>query len=466
LALYYFWNRKEAMAALKPAPKSYLIGGDGFHKVFWPSLMLFFCLTHRSVATWGPMAIVYAFWRRTYDVLLDSLMRGAHRMMWWSVFGLLSSSCCALQLVLNIFNFGCAGFNTYLGPVRPVFLAITVVLQLRMWELATPNLGLPSTPDHYLPSIIASTVLASFLSVLPELTEWRNSRKASKQNESGASLGVVTDVVLSLEGLGCVACSSAVQGAVQSVANGKLVASKVALEGKQAQLTLACNEEEAKKTLVPELISKIQDAGFDAALVHVQKGRVARPDSTSDSHGGPFSAVLAGLLSSSCCLLQLAVNLLATLDVVHIGCAGFNKVLGPWRPHLRASTFVWLGYLWFRSRSSAACCKPQRRMLLFNTFLCLSMMFLPELLRWSGSTAIAPPTDGAKLLKLKVDGMGCEACEMHVRSVMDRSSGVISSRADFKRGYAEVEIAENWGFDMDSVFQRLKADGYEAGLAD
>jgi hypothetical protein len=30
--------------------------------------------------------------------------------------------------------------------------------------------------------------------------------------------------------------------------------------------------------------------------------------------------------------VQLALNALAMLNVAHIGCAGFNKVLGPWRP--------------------------------------------------------------------------------------------------------------------------------------
>jgi hypothetical protein len=35
---------------------------------------------------------------------------------------------------------------------------------------------------------------------------------------------------------------------------------------------------------------------------------------------------LSGLLSSSCCALQLLLNGLASFDVLHVGCAGFNKV--------------------------------------------------------------------------------------------------------------------------------------------
>jgi len=85
------------------------------------------------------------------------------------------------------------------------------------------------------------------------------------------------------------------------------------------------------------------------------------------------------------------------------------------------------------------------------------------MVRWH---CIAPPTEGSKVLKLQVDGMGCEACEVHVRGVMDRSSGVISSRADFQKGFAELEVAADWGFDLPSVLRNLKDDGYEAQLVE
>mmetsp|Transcript_31989 Transcript_31989/g.56559 ORF Transcript_31989/g.56559 Transcript_31989/m.56559 type:complete len:453 (+) Transcript_31989:34-1392(+) len=452
------------MASEKKVPKSYLIGGDGFHKVFWPSLFAAFCVTNGTFAAWAPMAVVYSLWRDFYEFLLDKLMRGAHSMMWWSVFGLLSSSCCAIQLILNLFNFGCAGFNTYLGPLRPVFLAWTITLNVRMWEIAMPNIGLPTTPEYYLTSIIISTVVACFLSLLPEITELKN--RGTSLGSAATSAGTAMEVVLSLEGLGCVACVSAVKGALQSKANGKVVESTVALEKKEARITVVGEEAEVRDSIVPDLITQIQSAGFEATLQSMSKAEVTSSASEAEATGGALSAVIAGLLSSSCCLLQLAVNLLAMLDVVHVGCAGFNKVLGPWRLHLRALTFVWLSYLWFGKLRSKDCCKGGRRRLLFNTVLCLSLMFLPEMLRLSGGTAIAPPTDGAKLLKLKIDGMGCEACEAHVRGVMQRSSGVISSRADFKAGFAEVEVNEEWGFDMAGVLSKLSSDGYEAKLAE
>eukprot|EP00957_Ditylum_brightwellii_P175711 13378838-Ditylum_brightwellii.AAC.1 len=63
-------------------------------------------------------------------------MATAHRWAWWSLLGLLSSSCCALQILLNLLSFGCAGFNTALGPLRPTFLALTVAVQISAWSVA------------------------------------------------------------------------------------------------------------------------------------------------------------------------------------------------------------------------------------------------------------------------------------------------------------------------------------------
>ena len=53
----------------------------------------------------------------------EALLHGAHRAGWWTLLSLLSSSCCVIQLALNMLSVGCAGFNSILGPARPFFLA-------------------------------------------------------------------------------------------------------------------------------------------------------------------------------------------------------------------------------------------------------------------------------------------------------------------------------------------------------
>ena len=83
--------------------------------------------------------------------------------------------------------------------------------------------------------------------------------------------------------------------------------------------------------------------------------------------------VVAGLASSSCCLLQLALNGLSSLNVLHVGCAGFNKTLGPIRTPLRVISLAYLGGLWvFTARRGIS-----KRRVLLNTLLTLALMFLP-----------------------------------------------------------------------------------------
>ncbi|GBC01986.1 hypothetical protein RclHR1_04400009 [Rhizophagus clarus] len=49
--------------------------------------------------------------------------------IWAITTGLLSSSCCIIQLVLNLFSISCAGFSI-LTPYRPIFLSFTTILIL------------------------------------------------------------------------------------------------------------------------------------------------------------------------------------------------------------------------------------------------------------------------------------------------------------------------------------------------
>ena len=49
--------------------------------------------------------------------------------------GLLSSACCVVQILLGLLSFGCAGLNTVLGPWRPTFLALSIILQAFIWSV-------------------------------------------------------------------------------------------------------------------------------------------------------------------------------------------------------------------------------------------------------------------------------------------------------------------------------------------
>ena len=135
-----------------------------------------------------------------------ALRRAAGRFEWWFLVGLASSSCCALQLLLNAtLAIGCAGFNTVLGPPRPAFLALAVVLQCHLWRAA-----LAATPPR-LAQAAAATALCTALSLLPEALHWWVHRRDGWRTGGGEA------VSLQVGGMGCTACTQKVLSALEAV---------------------------------------------------------------------------------------------------------------------------------------------------------------------------------------------------------------------------------------------------------
>ena len=94
--------------------------------------------------------------------------------------GLLSSSCCALQLLLNAMSMGCAGFNTVLGPMRPTLLSLTIVVQVSSWYVAW------SRAWQWYPTAV-STVLVLSMSLLPEILQLLYSSRRSVLGATSSS---------------------------------------------------------------------------------------------------------------------------------------------------------------------------------------------------------------------------------------------------------------------------------------
>ena len=113
----------------------------------------------------------------------------------------------------------------------------------------------------------------------------------------------------------------------------------------------------------------------------------------------------------------------------------------------------------------AVCPPKRRRSLLFWTVLAMGLTLLPEILLHVGATAIAAPTDGAKRVSLKVDGMGCEACQLAVTTAMQATSGVLAAAADFELGTATLLVHPDWGFEMGTLAKAVEAAGFELDMS-
>ena len=157
-------------------------------------------------------------------------------------------------------------------------------------------------------------------------------------------------------------------------------------------------------------------------------------------------------------------RLLLIWAVQGIGCAGFNTVLGPVRGQMRALTLLWLFALW---GAQLYVLEQKRRwdlrQLALSSALALLLMYLPELLLWSspdGVGGIAPPTEGAISVPILVSGMGCEACQAHVSSVLHGAAGIVGATVDFEKGTAMLSVAKGWAYNLTEISAKLEAGGY------
>lgn len=220
------------VATAEAAPREHLIWQPGFGRNF--------------AVSFGAAAALLVLAASPRTVRLPVLVPPARRLEVWSALGLASSSCCLLQLVLNAFSFGCAGFNTLLGPLRPAALALTCVLQGLMWRSTLRA----QAPAAALRAAAGATALTAALSLLPELVALRTARPAR-----GASGGTLR---LSVGGMGCTACTAKVRSCVEAVEG--VAGCAVTLETGAARVLLSGPVE------TEALLGALAAAGFPSAV--------------------------------------------------------------------------------------------------------------------------------------------------------------------------------------------------------
>ncbi|CAF0899001.1 unnamed protein product [Rotaria sordida] len=156
--------------------------------------------------------------------------------------GLLISSCCLIQLSLNLFGIGCAGLNTLLLPYRPLFISLTII-------------SLTYSFFRYRPSKWHFTIVIIFtliLSFSPELLRIYNNQ-FSRNN-------IIDDQVIithwKIIGMHCEACRSAVIQSLRKLDG--VLSVDVDLETGQAKLITNNNIN------TDIVIQAVQSAGFQA----------------------------------------------------------------------------------------------------------------------------------------------------------------------------------------------------------
>ena len=133
---------------------------------------------------------------------------------------LLSSACCGIQLVINalVGAGGCAGFNKYLGPLRPYFLALLFYTTL----ITLPIKSNTATILMW----TRTTVLRWFIALMPEMVQLWNShhvaasiqRHAAVTQNADSNHALYTTIELTIPTMGCVACINKIDSSLRQCA--------------------------------------------------------------------------------------------------------------------------------------------------------------------------------------------------------------------------------------------------------
>lgn len=252
-------------ASLPDGKKLHLVTDPGFVRATLLYLIvegaaLFLAYSHGPLRFWA---------EELYEEIKLKMLGAAHEMAWWSLLGLLSSSCCVLQIILNAFSFGCAGFNTLLGPIRPPLIAFTVLTQSVSWYVALPR------PFQWGPTA-ASTALSLVLTFSPEMLDiyYRRQLKAGASgypsNADQASPNTsnkqfLMHISFEPKSMGCISCVTSVRKTL--VAHPAVQNCTVSLEKASAVALLSVEPTGTPKDeasiISRSLVDQVQDCFFD-----------------------------------------------------------------------------------------------------------------------------------------------------------------------------------------------------------
>lgn len=181
------------------------------------------------------------------------------------VLPLLSSSCCAIQLIINALSgWGCAGFNTVLGPVRPLLLPL---LLLSTWNL------LPQRS-------LGWTAVSLFLAFLPELVFAFNSLEKNqwkKQKDTSLPENAVTaKIQFAIPTMGCIACVNKIDTSIRqcesaaSITQERSWLTEGSGKGGRAELKISAQSTEDIDVVIQNVVTAIKNAGFECKTESLQ----------------------------------------------------------------------------------------------------------------------------------------------------------------------------------------------------
>ena len=186
-----------------------------------------------------------------------SLLRGMHRVEWWSAIGMISSSCCLIQVILSFFQVGCASFNSWLGPIRPYSLAMLSCTLASSWYIAFTRPWLQT-------STASISAYALILSMSPEILAFGSATLSKMRRVEKRSIPHRFVAEVRFEKIGCISCLHTIR--TIALRFDDIVRTKESIENGAVHTYLSCESEELAKETLEKFTQEALASGFPSTL--------------------------------------------------------------------------------------------------------------------------------------------------------------------------------------------------------
>lgn len=180
-------------------------------------------------------------------------------------------------------------------------------------------------------------------------------------------------------------------------------------------------------------------------------------------------SILTALSASMCCVTPVLAIIAGTSSLA----TSFHWI-EPFRPYFISASVLVLGFAWFQSfnaKKDDDCCEPQRRRSFFQskvflgivTIFSLLLITFPSYSKFffqNSNIQVAQEQNKNKRVELKVSGMTCASCEMHIESEVKKLNGVSFVKASYDKGSATVEFDEQ-KIKTDEIIAAINSTGYK-----
>lgn len=181
-------------------------------------------------------------------------------------------------------------------------------------------------------------------------------------------------------------------------------------------------------------------------------------------------SVLTALSASMCCITPVLALAAGTSSLA----ASFHWI-EPFRPYFVSASVLVLGFAWFQSfktkkEDDCNCETPKKKSFLQSrtflsivtivSFLLITFPSYSKFFFNNSANQIVQQQTKNKKIELKVSGMTCTSCELHIESEVKKLQGVSFVKASYEKGSTSVEFDEQ-KIKADKIIEAINGTGYK-----